>query len=188
VSATIQIVARQAELPRYAAAMRWLHWLTAALILVMFVLGIWIRYFEPKDAAFSHRLYNLHESTGLTIWLLVLARIAVRLATGAPPLPVDTPMAVRVLATLNHLALYAVLLTQPILGLMDANSWGVRIVWYEAVPVPTLIAKQPEAIANSYSDAHWWGAATLLLLLLFHIAGAAYHGLLRRDGVVRHMA
>ena len=172
---------------QYAPAMRAIHWLTAALVLVLFVLGGWIVYFDPGDGPLKDELYNLHQSIGICVWLLVLLRILVRLATGAPRLPPGTPGIVRVLATLNHAALYLVLLVQPIVGLMDTNAWGFPLDWFGLFRVPSPIGKQADAVAQSLSDAHWFGALALLLLLGSHIAGALYHGLIRRDGVVRHM-
>ena len=173
---------------RYAPALRLIHWLTAALILLLFFFGGWMVYFEPKDEAFKDQLYNIHQSIGVTVWVLVLIRIVVRLATGAPRLPPDAPAAVRVLATLNHVALYAVLLVQPVVGLADTNAWGFPLDWFGLFRVPWPIGKQPDDVAQRLTDMHWWGALTLLLLLAAHLAGALYHGLVRRDGVVRHMA
>jgi cytochrome b561 len=173
---------------RYAPAMRFLHWLTALLVLGLFVVGGWLTYFDPGDGPLKNTLYLLHESTGMTVWVLVLIRILVRLATGAPKLPVGTSPAVRVLATLNHVALYLVLLVQPIIGLMDTNAWGFPLKWFGLFIVPSPIGKQPDPVAQSFSDLHWWGAATLLLLLALHIAGALHHAVLRRDGVIHHMA
>lgn len=173
---------------RYHPLLRLLHWLTALLILGMFIAGGWIVYFDPGDGPFKETLYFLHESTGMTIWVLVLLRIAVRLATGAPALPPGTPGMVRAMASLNQAALYLVLLVQPLIGLSDANAWGAPLHWYGLFTVPWLIGKSPDPVAQAWTDAHWYGAAVLLLLLVMHIAGAAYHGLVRRDGVLQHMA
>jgi cytochrome b561 len=95
---------------------------------------------------------------------------------------------IRVLASLNHLALYLVLLVQPIIGLADTNAWGFPLRWFGLFDVPSPNGKLPDPQAQLLSDLHWWGALALLLLVGSHIAGAAYHGLIRRDGVVRHMA
>ena len=38
---------------RYAASSRWLHWLTALLLVAVIPLGIWIGFFEPADQGFS---------------------------------------------------------------------------------------------------------------------------------------
>jgi cytochrome b561 len=172
---------------RYAPALRFIHWLTAILILGMFIVGGWIVYFDPGDGPFKETLYTLHESTGVAIWLLVLLRIVVRLTTGAPKLPADVPAVIRAAATANHIALYAVLLLQPIIGFCDSNAWGSPVKWYGLFVLPSPIGKQPDPVAQSLSDLHWWGALALLVLLAAHIGGAAYHGLVRRDGVTRHM-
>ena len=59
---------------RYVASARWLHWLTAALMAVVIVAGIWIKYFEPADEPFKMRLYNLHESFGVVVFGLALVQ------------------------------------------------------------------------------------------------------------------
>lgn len=172
----------------YAPAMRWLHWITALLIVAMFALAIWFKAFDPGDGPLKAMLYNLHESIGVTIWVLVLVRIVVRLATGAPKLPVGTPGAVRLLATLNHIALYLVLLVQPVIGVLVANAWVGPLQWFGLFPIPALIGKQPESVGHNLDYLHSLGALALLLLLILHVAGALYHATVRRDGVIRHMA
>jgi cytochrome b561 len=172
---------------RYAPAMRLIHWLTALLVLALFGFGGWMVYFEPADEKFKDELYNIHQSIGMTVWVLVLLRIVVRLATGAPKLPPGTPGIVRGLATLNHLALYLVLLAMPLIGLADTNAWGFPLDWFGLFRVPSPVGKLPDAVAQNISNVHWFGALALLLLLGTHIAGALYHGLVRRDGVLRHM-
>jgi len=57
---------------RYPPAARWLHWITVALVVVMFTFGIWIGHFEPKDEALKLRLYAIHESTGVVVFVLVV--------------------------------------------------------------------------------------------------------------------
>lgn len=177
-----------ATIARYHPLLRLLHWLTALLILGMFVAGGWIVYFDPGDGPLKDTLYHLHESTGAAIWLLVLVRIAVRLSTGAPALPKGTPRAIALVSGLNQFALYTVLLIQPLLGLADANAWGAPLYWFGLFEVPWFFGKQPDAVAEALTAAHWWGAAALLLLLGAHVGGALYHALIRRDGVWRHMA
>ena len=55
---------------RYTATSRWLHWLTAALLAVIIPVGIWIHYFEPADETFKLRLYNVHESLGVIVFVI----------------------------------------------------------------------------------------------------------------------
>jgi cytochrome b561 len=172
---------------QYAPAMRRIHWLTAAMVLLLFVCGGWTHYFDPGEGLLKDLLYNLHQSFGVTVWLLVLLRVVLRIATGAPKLPPGTPAAIRVAASLNHLALYLVLLVQPVTGFLDTNANGFPLAWFGLFEVPSPIGKQPDAVAHALDGMHWFGALALLLLVGSHLAGAAYHGLIRRDGVLRHM-
>jgi len=171
---------------RYPPTARWLHWITVVLVLVMLTLGFWMTIFEPKDEAFKFLLYDLHESTGVVLFLVVLLRLLRRWANPPAPLPSRLPATVRLAAHANHVLLYAVLLIQPLVGLLDTNAWGFPLVWAGLVPIPSPIDKN-EAIAPVFSAVHWYGALLLLALIAAHLAGAAYHGLIRRDGVVQRM-
>ncbi len=171
---------------RYPPLARWMHWLTAALVLTMVVLGVWMTYFEPKDEAFKFLLYDVHQSIGVVVFLLVLLRLLRRLANPPAPLPRHVPAHFRFAAHGNHALLYAVLLIQPVIGFLDTNAWGFPLVWARLVPIPSPIGKN-DAWAPILSDLHWYGAALLVLLIGAHLCGAFYHGVIRRDGVVQRM-
>lgn len=171
---------------RYPAAARWMHWLTVALVLIMFVVGFWMTSFEPKDENFKYLLYDIHESTGVVIFVLVLLRLLRRVSNPPAPLPSRVPGLFRFAAHANHALLYAMLLIQPVLGFLDTNAWGFPVTWARLVPLPSPIGKN-EAIAPLLSDLHWYGAMLLLVLIAAHLCGALYHGVVRRDGVVQRM-
>ncbi len=171
---------------RYGLAARFFHWATALLVLVMIMLGVWITKFEPKDEAFKLQLYNLHESFGVLLFMLVLVRLLVRF--GNPPAALEhQPALVRIGAHANHFLLYVILLVQPVLGFLDTNAWGFPVKWFGLFTIPSPIGKQEEAVAQQLSDAHYFAAIALVALVTLHILGAAYHGIVRRDGVARRM-
>ncbi len=171
---------------RYAPAARLLHWGVAAAVLAMFALGLWMTTFAPADGATRHRLFNLHESLGVTVLGLMLVRLAFRLARSPPPLPAGVPGGVRQAARLNHVALYALLLAMPAVGYLTNSAQGAGLVWFEAVPLPQALPRDP-AVAHGLAGLHAWGALVLAGLIALHWAGALYHGAVRRDGVVRRM-
>ena len=171
---------------RYPPAARWLHWLTAALVLAMFVFGIWMTWFEPKDEATKYLLYDIHESAGVALFVLVLMRLLRRLANPPAPLPGSVPGLFRFAAHVNHALLYAVLLIQPVIGFLATNAWGFPLVWAHLVPIPSPVGKN-EPLATILSGVHWYGAVLLVLLIGAHLGGAFYHGVIRRDGVVQRM-
>jgi cytochrome b561 len=171
---------------RYPPLARKLHWATAVLVAIMIVLGFWITWFEPKVEAFKFALYDVHESTGVLVLVLVLARLVRRVADPPAPLPPTVPRLFRAAAHANHLLLYAVLLLQPVLGFLATNAWGFPFRWARFVPIPSPVGKD-EALAPVLSDLHLAGAILLLLLIGAHLGGAFFHGVIRRDGVAQRM-
>lgn len=172
---------------RYSAAARWLHWATALLILGVLIGGIWVVYFEPADEALKFRIYTLHESAGVLVFFLVLARLVLRRANPPPPLPASIPPAIRLVAALNHGALYVLLVVQPITGFLGTNAWGFPLNWFWMVTLPSPIGRH-ETLAPILSTLHWLGAVAMVMLLGAHIGAVIYHQFIRRDGLLRRMA
>jgi len=171
---------------RYSPIHRALHWLTAAAILAQAVLGLWIAQFEPEDEAFKLLLYYVHENIGFTLLPLTLFRLWLRRRQPRAPLPESTPALIHLAASANHAALYLALLVMPILGAWATTAWGFPFAWLDVVPIPSPFGKS-DAWAPVLSFLHWLGAILLAIAVLAHIAGALYHGLVRRDGVLRRM-
>lgn len=172
---------------RYSRAARTLHWLTALLVLVLFVAGLWIVYFEPKGNEWlTHRLYLTHESTGFVLFLLVLVRLAMRITRPPAPLPIEVPPAMRLAASANHVLLYAVLLGQATVGFLNANAAGAPLILFDRWRIPSPIGKD-EAWGTILSNLHVAGAILLIALIALHVGGAAWHGLVRRDGIISRM-
>ena len=172
---------------RYVAAARWLHWLTAGSILVIFTTGIWLGRFEPTDEDFKRAIYNQHESFGVLVFLLTLVRLMVRWRNPPPPLPADMGAGVKLVAGLNHAALYVLLVVQPTVGFLNTNAWGFPLMWFGLVPVPSPIGES-QVWAPVLSNLHFAGAIAMAVLLGAHIAGVVHHTFIRRDGLLSRMA
>jgi cytochrome b561 len=171
---------------RYAPSSRWLHWLTAVLVAVVIVFGIWIKYFEPANEAFKLRLYNIHESFGVIVFVLTLIRVVNRWRNPPPSLPGDTPAAVRFAARTSHMALYALLVLMPVIGFLATNAWGFPLSVFGVLPLPVPLGKD-EGLAKILSFLHWCGAITIILLIGTHLMGVIYHTFIRRDGLLHRM-
>lgn len=177
-------VARPAP-ARYGATSRTFHWLTVALVLTAAGLGLWIAHAEPAEAL-KLRLYNLHESTGVTIWLVTLARLAWRLGHPPPPLPADLPNGLKVAARLNHTAFYLWLLVMPVLGFVATNAWGFPLTWFGLVPLPDPVGKNIP-LAETLTFIHRLMAWSLVGLISLHVSAALWHQFVRQDGTLRKM-
>ena len=75
---------------RYTGVAIALHWLIAALIVAQIAFG-WYLQSVPRKTPDRTIYVNLHKSTGLTIGLLILLRLAWRFTHKAPPLPASIP-------------------------------------------------------------------------------------------------
>lgn len=170
---------------RYAAPARFFHWTTALLMLVMWPVGLVIdKFYEIEWLKLL--LYFIHENIGVTIWLLTLARLAYRFRNPPPPLPADTPLAIRAAAHATHALLYVILLTQPIAGFITTNAWGFPLTFWGMLPMPDPVGNN-EALAKPLQYYHWVWGVVLLVILAAHIAGALYHLLIRKDGIFQRM-
>src|SRR5260221_208209 len=76
---------------RYDKVAMALHWLVAALALAQIALGWWMLDLPKSPPGLRADWFNLHKSIGLTIGLLMLARLGWRLTHAAPPLPRSMP-------------------------------------------------------------------------------------------------
>ena len=104
-----------------------------------------------------------------------------------PPLADDLPLLMRLGATLNHVALYVLLIVQPVVGFLGTNAWGFPLEWFYLVPIPSPIGRH-EALAPLLTNLHWFGAVAMVVLLGMHIVAVIHHTFIRKDGMLSRMA
>jgi cytochrome b561 len=169
---------------RYDGVFRTLHWV----ILVLVLLQYGSKLLPPGTLSFSEAQLNAwHLAIGPTILLLMLVRLVWRLTHPVPPPPADLPPLLQAVSRLTHWGFYALLIVLPLLGWVSANAYGARPTLLGVVPLPSL-AGQDKAYGEAIGRLHGLFAWALLALLAAHVAGALYHAVVKRDGVVRRMA
>ncbi len=111
---------------RFPAAFIALHWLIALAIFALTVLGFYMIGL-PKGLPIKATLINLHKSLGLTVFLLVLIRIAMLAAVRRPPLPPMRPWQ-RAAARTTQVFLYVGMVAMPVTGYLGSsfNTYGTR--------------------------------------------------------------
>jgi cytochrome b561 len=168
---------------RYSFTAIALHWLTAGLIVVSVGIGIYM--VGLKLSPLKLRLYSWHKWVGVSIFLLVVARLIWR-ATNAPPPPVASPRWQQVAAIGTHWLLYVLLLCLPISGWLMSSAYGVQVVYFGVVPLPDLVGKNRE-LGDTLKALHETFAFTMLALVAVHAGAALKHHLVERDAVLYRM-
>lgn len=170
---------------RYDRVQIILHWLIAAMILTMIVLGLFMvqlpkqSELPPGEESVRAFWFLLHKSLGMTVAIFVLLRVVWRLTHKAPPLPDYLPKWQEQLSRLSHGLLYGLMVAMPISGYLqsmyskyDTKFWGM---------VLPRLAEADDAKREIFTEIHEVLAFTLIAVLLVHIAAAMKHRLAGND-------
>lgn len=165
---------------RYGTVAIWMHWLSAALILVLLATGFRAAY--ALDIESKAALLRIHVPVAVAVLVLTLARIGWWLGYDHKPEPIDGTTGAQRLARAVHVLLYVVLLG------MSASGVGMMIL---SGALPAIFAADPVWLPRFWHYPprlpHAFGARLLVALLAFHIAAAAYHHIVRRDRLLRRI-
>jgi len=126
---------------------RRLHWGTALGVGLAFVLA-WVMVAVPLRALLvKFLLYQAHKTLGLLVLLATLIRLPVRVRRGRPDWDADLSPWQRHAAGRVHLALYALLLTVPVLGYFTAATAPAQVptLFLLVIPVPHLVGASKAA-------------------------------------------
>jgi cytochrome b561 len=168
----------------YSGTAKFLHWTVAACVLTSIPIGISMNYLE--QGTLQNVFYTIHRSLGVLVLALMLVRLVYRVVNGAPPPEPTLEPLQRVVSHLVHLALYALIIAQALIGWVATSAYGAAISFFGLFTVPALVAKDQE-LAEPLFAAHFFLGLTIAGLLVLHIGAALYHYFIRRDGVMQRM-
>jgi cytochrome b561 len=172
--ATVPEVAPQDAVLRYSNVAVTFHWVIVVLVLTQAALGFTFAF--SGDGPGHDAVFVWHKSVGMTIFLLVLARLGYRLKNPPPPFPPGLPAWERYAAVWNHRLFYLLLLAMPIVGFVavsgEASGPTTPLVGGIAVPVLPGISRDAGEFAE---DVHKAAAFLLVALILLHASAALKH-------------
>lgn len=176
------------SITRYHGVAVLLHWLLAAALIGIFVLGSYM-----ADLPFSPRrlqLYSWHKWAGVVILLLSALRLVWRLTHRPPALPAKIEQAMPRWQAIAHHAthhgLYLLFFAVPLIGWAYSSAAGFPIVLFGVLPLPDFVPVSP-ALAEFIKPWHELSAVAMLLLAGLHVAGALKHVVIDRDGLLQRM-
>jgi cytochrome b561 len=168
----------------YSLTARVLHWITAALVLILLPLGVVIA--NKWGGPWQDPLYNLHRSIGALVIPVVIVRLGYRLTHQPLPLPDEIPPAQRHAARATHWTLYALLLIQPLIGWAASSAYPAPVIVFGLFDLPAIIGEN-RPLSDRLVVVHRSIALAIACLVTVHIAAALYHHYARRDGVLMRM-
>lgn len=169
----------------YGVVAKAFHWLLFLMIAFLVAAGNFLASMPkgPDKLAAA----GMHKSFGLIVLVLVLARLAWRLANVTPKDPEGTSAIEAFLGHAMHWALYVLMIAQPVSGILMSQAAGQPASLFGLAEIPALVAAD-ESAAKLYRAGH--GAIWLLLVLavLGHVLAALYHHFMKNDDVLLHMS
>ncbi len=169
----------------YSVALRSLHWLIAALILLAIAVGI-IAINVPSGVPLRGELLAFHKSLGITALAFALARILVRLVERAPAYVPPLSALNQAAAHIVHFGLYVLMIAMPVSGYVHSMAGKHDFFWFGLIPVPNFVAPD-KAVEAGAGRAHYVLALIIGALLVGHVGAAIWHAWIKRDLVLTRM-
>ena len=169
---------------RYLSVAQGFHWITAAFVLATIGIALYMTGLPLSPEKI--KVYNLHKSIGVSILSLTLLRLLWRLACPAPALPAEMPSWERAAARVSHVSIYAILLTQPVVGIVHSWSASFPVVVFGLFTLPGLTGPDPdlkERLETLHSTLGW----TFIALICLHVLAALRHHFVVKDAILRRM-
>lgn len=169
--------------PRYGAATRLLHWLLAALLLVLLGLGWW----QSGMSLFDSRLASVsvwHKSLGVLAGLLTVVRLLWRWRE--PALPAVGSLHEQRLARVVRVGLYGLVLLAATSGYVLATGSGRSLELLGGLSLPAQGAMDA-ALLEQVKAVHQFSVWVLAALVGLHVLAVIKHQYDGRGAVLRRM-
>ena len=169
---------------RYGAVSQAFHWVTVGLVTAAYLLGAGGPEARVYSAARASGL-AWHETLGILVFAVVLARLLWRLVD--PP-PQDPPMAAWMewSAKAVHWLLYAMLVAIPATAILGAYFEGHAITFLGLGAIGPLLPTSHD-LGRTIMDLHTTLGSFIVWVAGLHAAAALYHHFVMRDRVLVSM-
>jgi len=158
-----------------------LHWLTALLVIGLWLVGQTVDWFPKGLVRTSAR--STHIVCGALLGVLIVYRVWWRV-TGGKRLPPADEGLLRTLSTFTHRALYLLVCLTVALGITNAWIRGDSIFGLFRIPS---FAPLDKALRDSVEEYHGLSANILIALAGIHALAGLFHHYILKDGVLPRM-
>jgi len=160
-----------------------LHWATAVLVVIQFLLAITWDYFS-RDT--RENLQSVHVSLGVLLTAVIIARIAWRLIPGHQRSAIVTEW-VKIASKTVHYLLYVLLVVQAGLGFAWRWAQGHDVAFFGLFGIPGpygQLARPTRHLLATFHDKIGWA---IVIIAFGHALAALYHHYKLHDRVLGRM-
>jgi cytochrome b561 len=168
---------------QYGTTAKLFHWLIVALLLVQYSIGWLMPDIHRGDKPGAAMTF--HVSFGIVILILIVVRLAWRLAHPVAPDSSLSPWQ-RVSSQAAHWLLYALVLAATVTGWLFASFRGWSMSFFYLAPMP-MLASENAAAGKAIDGLHQAMGWALLALIGLHVAAALAHLFIYRDRIIQRM-
>ncbi len=167
----------------YGWLARLFHWLSFILLILLTLKGL--SFEEMAKGPEKLAQIGNHKSVGTIFLLIVILRLFWR-SVNPRPLPLGNDRRMMRLSALISGALYALMLIQPVSGILMSQAKGFPVSPFNAFTLPTMVAES-EALASIFSQIHQLGWILIAALVVVHILGALKQHFIARNDTLRRI-
>ncbi len=174
---------------QYGWLAKWLHWLTAALMLPTLVIAAYMSTLTEKVAGDPQRYFAVlpwHKTLGFLVLIVLLLRLPWYLRGIHPALPSGTSALSRRLAAVVHGSLYALMVLLPVLGYLGSSAGPGKFRLFTLWEMPRVLERN-QPLSSQLYDIHVVLGWTAMALVAGHIAAAFWHQWIVRDEILTRM-
>jgi cytochrome b561 len=160
-----------------------LHWTTALLVVVQFVLAItWDDFSKPTQES----MQSLHISLGVLLTAVIVARIAWRLMPGHQVPSIELGW-VKAASKAVHYALYFLLVVQAVSGFVFRWAQGHPVSFFGLFAIPGPFGALARPDRRLIHAAHEYVGWAIVIIAFGHALAALYHHYVLKDRVLMRM-
>ena len=162
-----------------------LHWLSAAVILALLGIGLYMVELDYYDAWYN-RLPWLHKSIGILFAFVLLFQLVWRSASPAPEPLAGTSRLEQRLAQIVHWLLLMLTALIVLGGYLISPADGAAISVFDWFSIPATVSAIPNQADNS-GLVHRYLSYALIALVVLHVAAALKHHFVDRNNTLRRI-
>ena len=168
------------SISEYGLVSKLFHWLTFVALLFQIPLGF---YLVDLDYS-SYRIFieDIHITIGLIVFYTTLFRLLYKFINPTPAIPPAIFSGQKIIAKLNHFALYIALLSVTVSGILKKLFNGEGLTFLFKIKLKSDFDK-----ADFFYDIHIFSNYTLIGLILLHILAVIIHKILFKENILKRI-